>query len=222
MKDAFVDRLSEYLDDELTPAERASVDAHLSECADCRTTLDELRRVMARAAAVQDFAPDRDLWSGVAARIGTGRAGVSVFRRAFTSRLSFTLPQLAAASLALMVLSGGLVWMAKSGDPRADFQPLSADTTSDAGTGRPRLTGEQYDQMVAGLEKTFESKRAALDPDTLRVLDRNIAETNRAIEACQRALAADPASADATAQLAKARQRKLSLLRLAVWQVEQR
>jgi anti-sigma factor RsiW len=220
MKDAFVDRLSEYLDGELTTAERASVDAHLAECADCRTTLGELRRVVARAAGVQDSAPDRDLWPGVAARIGTGRARVSVFRRAFTSRLSFTVPQLAAASLALMVLSGGLVWMARSGDPRADFQPLSAETTSDAGTGLGRLTPEQYDQTVAGLEKTFESKRAALDPDTLRLLDRNIAETNRAIEAGQQALAADPANADAKTKLAKARQRKLSLLHLAVWEVE--
>jgi hypothetical protein len=72
------------------------------------------------------------------------------------------------------------------------------------------------------LEKRFESSRADLDPDTLRVLDRSIAETNRAIEAGQRALAADPANADAKAQVAKARQRKLSLLRLAVWEVEQR
>jgi hypothetical protein len=223
MMDTFADRLSEYLDGELSPAERATIEAHLSQCAECRTTLDELRHVIARAAAVQDSRPQRDLWTGIAARIGAlPRARVSVFTRAFTSRLSFTLPQLAAASLALMVLSGGLVWMAKSGDPRADFQPLSADTTSDVGSGQPLLAGEQYDQTVAQLEKTFESKRAALDPDTLRVLDRSIAETNRAIEAGQRALTADPENVDAKAQVAKARQRKLSLLRLAVWEVEQR
>jgi anti-sigma factor RsiW len=221
--DTFVDRLSEYLDGELSPAERASIDGHLAQCADCRATLDELRHVIARAAAVQDSRPQRDLWPAIAARIGGApRARVSMFTRALTSRLSFTLPQLAAASLALMVLSGGLVWMAKSGDPRADFQPLSADTTSDVGSRQRVLTGEQYDQTIAQLEKRFESSRADLDPDTLRVLDRSIAETNRAIEAGQRALAADPANADAKAQVAKARQRKLSLLRLAVWEVEQR
>lgn len=223
MMDTFADRLSEYLDGELSPAERAAIDAHLSHCVECRATLAELRQVIARAAAVQDSRPHRDLWPGIAERIGApSLARVSVLTRAFTSRLSFTLPQLAAASLALMVLSGGLVWMAKSGDPRADFQPLSADTTSDVGGRQSVLTGEQYDQTIAGLEKTFESKRAALDPDTLRVFDRSIAETNRAIEAGQRALAADPANADAKAQVAKARQRKLSLLRLALWEVEQR
>ena len=31
--DAFTDRLSEYLDDELPATERASVEAHLAECA---------------------------------------------------------------------------------------------------------------------------------------------------------------------------------------------
>ena len=34
--DAYTDRLSEYLDGELSPAERAAVDAHLVICPECR------------------------------------------------------------------------------------------------------------------------------------------------------------------------------------------
>src|SRR3954468_2812107 len=120
--DAFTSQLSEYLDDELSPAQRQSVDAHLRECDTCRITLEELRDVVARAGSLNDSAPVADLWPGIDSRISGGRAGarVSPFRRAITARLSFTIPQVAAASLALMVLSGGLVWMARSGDPRAD------------------------------------------------------------------------------------------------------
>ncbi len=221
MRDTFVDRLSDYLDDELSPAERSSLDTHLAECASCRMTLDELRRVVARAAAVQDAGPERDLWPGVAARIGAGRALVSVLRRASTSRLSFTVPQLAAASLALMVLSGGLVWMAKSGDPRADFQPVSAETGAHAGT-RSVGAPEAYDEAVAQLEKALESSRANLDAETVHVLDQNIAAANRTIDECRQALAADPGNAALQAQLAKAQQRKLSLLRSALSQASRR
>ena len=222
MTDTFADRLSEFLDGELSPDERAAMDAHLVGCERCRTTLDELRRVVARAGRVQDSAPVRDLWPEVAARIGTSPpARGSVLRRALTSRLSFTLPQLAAASLALMVLSGGLVWMAKSGDPRADFQPLSAETKPQVGM-ESTDTPEGYDRAIAQLEKTLDSRRANLDGETLRALDRDIAAADRTLDESRRALAADPANVELQARLAKAQQRKLSLLRGALSEAARR
>jgi anti-sigma factor RsiW len=219
MTDTFVDSLSDYLDGELSAAERAAVDTHLAQCAACRLTLDELRLVVARASALHDAAPVRDLWPGVAARIRTGgRASVSVFRRALTSRLSFTLPQLAAAGLALMVLSGGLVWMAKSGDPRADFAPISAqsDHADPAmAISAAAFADAPYDTAIADLEQRLESQRAALDPDTVRVLEENLAAIDRAIAECRSALANDPANLYLNTHLADARQRKLALLRRA-------
>jgi anti-sigma factor RsiW len=203
MTDIIANRLTDYLDGELSPTERASVDAHLTQCAACRTTLEELRRVVARAGTLQDSAPDRDLWPDVAARIGAApRARLSVFRRVVTSRLSFTLPQLAAASLALMVLSGGLVWMAKSGDPRADFQPVSAEPHRD----------DRAADAVAGLEKTFQSRRTNLDPEMVRVLEENLAVIDQAIDDCRRALVEDPSNAYVNGHLADLRQQKLALL----------
>ena len=223
MTDTFVDRLSEYLDGELSPADRTSVDAHLVDCAACRSTLDELRRVVARAAAVEDAPPDRDLWPGVAARISPAPpTRTSVLRRALTSRLSFTLPQVAAASLALMVLSGGLVWMAKS-DPRADFQPISAQTAPQSDTRISAAdAAEAYDVAVAQLEKTLVSKRGALDAESTRVLDQNLAAANRAIEECRRTLASEPDNVARQTQLVKAQQRKLSLLRAALAEASRR
>lgn len=218
MTDTFVDRLSEYLDGELSSAEHASVHAHLAECAECRATLEELRRVVARASVVQDSAPERDLWPGVAARIGAGgRASMSVFKRALTSRLSFTLPQLAAAGLALMVLSGGLVWMAKSGDPRADFQPISAQVDQPRTGGSPAdVADPMYDEAIVDLEKRLQTIRAQLDPETVRTLDADLAAADRAIRECRNALAVDPANTSLQARLANARAHKLALLSRAV------
>lgn len=225
--DAFTDRLSEYLDGELSPVERAAVDAHLVSCPQCRSTLDALREVVSDAASLRDSPPMRELWSGIAARIAPGERPtarvLSPFRRAISSRLSFTLPQLAAASLALMVLSGTLVWMAKSGDPRADFQPISAqsDSRADRPTIAPANSADlRYDEAVADLERTFEAGRTRLDPRTVRVLEENLAAIDRAIEQCRQALATDPANVYLNTHLADARQRKLTLLRRATALIE--
>jgi len=220
--DAFTDRLSEYLDGELSPAERAAVDAHLVICPECRSTLEALQDVVSGARSLWDSPPARELWSGIAARIAPGgRASTRVlspFRRAISSRLSFTLPQLAAASLALMVLSGTLVWMAKSGDPRVDFEPISAQSEPRANVPAivpANFADPRYDEAVADLERTLEAGRTRLDPGTVRVLEENLAAIDRAIEQCRQALATDPVNIYLNTHLADARQRKLTLLRRA-------
>jgi Putative zinc-finger len=53
-----LEELSPYLDDELVPAHRASVDAHLRECAACRERLTELAAVDQSARALPAEAPD--------------------------------------------------------------------------------------------------------------------------------------------------------------------
>jgi hypothetical protein len=218
--DAFADRLSEYLDDELSPAERAAVDAHLAACPECRSTLAALRTIVADARHLADVPPANDLWSGINAQIaarGQRTGHVSAFRRAISARLSFTLPQLAAAALALMVLSGTLVWMAKSGDPRADFDPISAETASPAASSRrSTLSDVEYQAAIADLERTLAAGRARLDPPTARVVDEELSSLDRSIDQSRRALEADPGNVDLTSQLAAARQKKVAVLRRAV------
>jgi tetratricopeptide (TPR) repeat protein len=216
--DAFIDRLSEYLDGDLSDEERRQVSEHLAACEGCRATLEELRQIVSEAAALTDSAPTRDLWSGVAARIDPSRrlrARVSPFRRAISSRLSFTLPQLAAAGLTLMVLSGGLVWMARSGNPHADFQPLSADVQTDTVTIPANFADRHYDEAIADLQRVLDAERTRLDPETVRVLEKNLASIDAAIDQCRRALKADPSNIYLNTHLADARQRKLVLLRRA-------
>ena len=51
--DAYTDRLSEYIDGELSQEERAAVDAHLVICPECRSTLDALEDVVSGARSVR-------------------------------------------------------------------------------------------------------------------------------------------------------------------------
>jgi hypothetical protein len=203
--DQWTDRLSEYLDDELDGRERSELEAHLADCASCRTILDELRGVVSRAQAVTDRAPDTDLWPAVAQRIAATGG-----RRGYT----FSLPQLAAAGIALMVLSGGAVWMLRQQtiEP-APPAPQAAVEPAELAIVPVDLADAKYDEAVADLQRALEAGRSRLDPETIKVLEASLASIDQAIEQSQRALAADPANTYLYSHLAAARQRKLALLR---------
>ena len=68
-QDQWTDKLSDYIDDELAPDERAALEAHLATCRECSATLDELRAVVARAGALLPRPPEADLWPGIAPRL---------------------------------------------------------------------------------------------------------------------------------------------------------
>jgi tetratricopeptide (TPR) repeat protein len=216
MTDLWTDRLSEYLDDELAPAERTALERHLEACADCSATLAELRAVVARAANLPTRPPATDLWSGIEPRLDPVKRLAAAFEPRVRRRVSFTLPQLVAAGLALMVMSGGAVWILRNGGPATDFPPLAA--TSDAGSLLlPVATADpRYDEAIADLEQALAAGRSQLDPGTIRILKSNLQAIDQAIEQSRRALAADPANVYLHSHIADARQRKLALLRRGV------
>jgi anti-sigma factor RsiW len=213
MHDSVTDRLSEYVDGDLTADERSRVETHVDTCAECRAVVADLRQLTAAASRLPESAPDRDLWSGIAPRIGATQrtASVTPFRR----RFSFTMPQLAAAGIALMLASGGLVYVLRP-EPPAVTATSSPGEIDPAGAVRPvALVDPQFDGAVADLERTLEAGRGRLDPETVRVLEHNLAAIDTAIEQCRRALEADPANSFLNSHLVSARQRKLALLRRA-------
>ena len=219
----WTNQLSDYLDGDLSAAARTALDEHLAGCGECRQVLSELRAVADRAQSLTDVPPERDLWPGVAGEIGAPlQARVLELRAA--RRFSFTLPQLVAASLALMLLSGGMVWIARLGGDRTDFPSIAADD------GRPDLTARttprtapvhvtsadaHYDEAIADLQQMLDAGRDKLDPETIRVLQQNLIAIDRAIEQCRQALADDPANVYLAEHLVAAKKRKLALLRRA-------
>jgi anti-sigma factor RsiW len=220
MSHQWTDRLSEYLDGELTPAERGELEAHLRHCVACGAVLADLRRIVARAQGLEDREPDRDLWPDIAARIGaTSDHEVVDLRTVRTRRRwSFSLPQLAAAGIALMVASGGAVWLVR---PSAGGTVVVAPTplpAPGAGLGTPassRTPGRGYDGAVSDLERVLAEGRGRLDTTTVRVIERNLATIDSAIVQAQRAVAADSANVYLNSHLAETMRRKLELLRQA-------
>jgi anti-sigma factor RsiW len=229
----WTDRLSDYLDNDLTAGERAAADAHLRECAACRATLDELRAVTARAHALADRTPVNDLWPGIAAAIGSDITPLAPRRqRAPTARrFSFSMPQLAAAAVLLMAVSGGAVWTLRNGGRAPEASVAAAPVRSPATRGalpggsgvRPtefttvRPTAEQsYDAAVADLEQVLKEGRGRLDDRTLQIVQKNLATIDSAVTQARRAVEQDPANAYLNSYLAHTMRRKIDLLRQVV------
>jgi anti-sigma factor RsiW len=222
--DQWTDQLSDYLDDELSAAERAAVDAHLAECADCTKTLASLRRIVAEASSLPPRPPEHDLWPAIAARTVQQR------------RVSFTIPQLAAASLLLAALSGGAVvlllggtnGLSQTAQDQADTAAPAVDDSQRAGGSLSAAIGSDiglaavvnvadadYDQAVAELERALEDGRGRLDATTVSVVEQNLSIIDLAIAEARGALMADPSNGFLSGHLVEARRRKLDLLRRA-------
>ncbi len=209
MNDQWTNRLSDYIDGELDSTERAGLEAHLATCGHCYATLSELRRVVARGKALADSEPETDLWPNIRARLTQG----SGTRRHAPGlrRFSFTVPQLLAASIALMLLSGGGAWLALQPRPVATDTP-EPTTSRNSIVDVAKWTGST-DVAIAELQAALVQNEKRLDSSTVRIVRKNLAIIDRAISEARIALRNDPGNAYLNLHLADTMRRKVELLR---------
>ena len=215
MADLWTSKLSEYIDGTLSAADRQAVERHLVDCAECRVVLGDLRTIVAEASVLTDTPPASNLWAGIAGRISAGGDGVYHLPEARGRRwrrISFTIPQLAAAGIALVIMSGAV------------GRFLLTSPASEAAPPDPGLLVVQtaalgsrvaVDQALLELQQILEAGRGQLDSTTIGVLEMNLAIIDRAIEQAQRAVAADPANGYLQDHVAATTRQKLALMRQA-------
>ena len=211
MSDQWIDRLSEYIDGDLTAEEVLQIESHLKQCDDCRDLLVELNTVVSHASNLKDEDPVNDLWQGISERIETSRV-VEMSSRARRGRvIQFSVPQLAAAAVALIVLSGGMV-LRYSGD--ALTPSVVAAGVSPAADGlylAGNIEGD-YQNAIADLEGALEAGQDLLEPETIRVLEESLEAIDQAIQDARRALAVDPGSEYLSGYLTRTLRQKLTVL----------
>lgn len=212
MNDQWTDRLSEYLDGELADAERMALEAHLATCADCTAVLADLRRVVARAQALDDRPPARDLWSGIADRIGVSTDDLA--RRRARRRVSFTVPQLIAASVALIAMSAGVARVVLR--PTTNREPAAMNPGSVSVVPVAiQKAGATADHDVQDLRLALADgqRTGRLSPMTVHRIEHSLAVIDSALAEGKRALAVDPKSAYLNQHLADTMRRKMEFLR---------
>jgi anti-sigma factor RsiW len=214
MADHLGERLSAYLDGELSGESLVAAEAHLAACAECQVALDDLRRITRRAQSLDDRLPERDLWTDIAARLSSGSEPSVVPLALRRRRFVFSLPQLAAAGIALIALSSGaavvLTHTARTGAPSS----TEAGTAAEPIAGLASAKGvRSYDAAIRDLEATLAARRSKLDTATVRSVVQSLAIIDGAIRQAEAALAQDPNSMYLNSHLEQALGRKLDVLR---------
>jgi anti-sigma factor RsiW len=226
-------RLSGYLSDELSSADKLAVEAHLSSCDDCNAALRDLARVVAEAGGLGDIEPRRDLWPGIAEAIASNGNDPRVIAfpgsrpanaASAPGRVELSRRGLIAASVALIALSGTAAWFAGRSTTVADVPSAAAPLAPGSGAVSPVAGDQAAPVAMAGelaiLEDVLTSARSVLDPNTVRVLERNLGVIEQAIADSREALAQDPGNTFLAQHLERMYRRKLVYLQDAVRLVE--
>jgi hypothetical protein len=218
--------LDDYLEGSLSGEEERRVREHLLECTVCRRGYESRVRVAGEMAELPvEGEPPRDLWPQIAWRIEAGeQATHGRGARRFSASRRFNLPawQLLAASIAVAVLSGGSVWYLLSAGDRTPTSLVETAVPTLATPAGLEEALDEYAVSVSGLERILDEGREVLDPETIRVLEENLAIIDRAIAEAQDALGKDPGSNVLRRLLTENLRRKVALLRQAAVAVHAR
>lgn len=230
--DSWTDQLSEYLDDGLEGQRLRDMEEHLAGCDSCRDVLADLRHVREAARQLGESRPSRDLWPGIAATLRSSPRDADVIvlpvRPRSDQRPSgffLTVRQLAAAAVVLVSMSAAATWWAGVGVATRTGSGLAsvpapgsfATTVADVPGPSPELADD-----LRVLEDAVAQARARLDPNTVRILEKNLGVIQRAIDESLLALAVDPGNAFLLQHLERAYREKADFLRdaatLADWE----
>lgn len=231
--------LSAWFEGDLADTERRAVDAHLRECLRCASLVRDLETISREAAKLPAVAPSRDLWEGIAARIEAPVVELKSRQAPQTSRRSW---RMAAAAVVLMAVSSGATYLLTTSDQRSaigDQQAASANTQDSAitppaagapgvvipkrpssGSGSALLVSAEpsapeilYDQEITRLRTILDQRRGDLDSTTVTAVEKSLKAIDQAITDARAALAGDASSQFLNAQLNRALEKKLGVLR---------
>lgn len=226
-------RMHDLVDGLLSAAEVEAAQAHVEECAGCREEYARLSEVVGTLRSLPRSAEaPTGLWAGIEDRLGEVESDevlqpeaplADVVPLPVTTRtdrrVSFSMPQLAAAAVVVSVLSAGTVWMALSGGSN-DAVPVSvAAPDGESPTQAVSLDAQKYDVPIAELEEILDRGRALLSRETLVTLETSLRTIDEAIAEVRTALERDPASELLTRMLVNHQRTKLRVLRQAATSV---
>ncbi len=217
-----MERLDGYADGSLSEAEFQELELHLACCAACRKEEQELRSLLAEAAALpHEVEPARDLWPGIADRIGGG--GRTVVPFAPRRIPAWGLAALAAAAAVVVALSTTLLRPTRPGattpggpTPGDILAPRPSGSVLNVGYASEPLALQQaeaeYIRATKDLMTALDGRRASFAPETLAVVDANLRIIDKALAEIHEALRKDPASPELARMLSSTHRKKIDVL----------
>lgn len=243
-----IDRMNDALDGALTSAQMASLEEHVARCAACRDEYARLSELLTALGALpRTAAPPTQAREAILRRISsaerassapavvvklpTARAADGATTR--WPRISASVPQVAAATIVVAVVSAAITWGVLRSAGLADDPQLgspemavreAAEKRTAVGAAARSVSLEEgrYDEAVTRLETVLERGQHVLAPETLATIEESLRTVNAAIDEVEAALADDPGSDLLLRLLANHRSTKLGVLQRAAAAVEAR
>lgn len=196
----WLDQLSDYLDGELEGSGLRGIEAHLATCDECRSVVEDVRDIRDRARRLEASQPSRDLWPAIASAIDASSrqasSGADIIplpvgprSNAPPTGLFVTVRELAAAAVVVISLSAAVTWWAGvgivsvPGAVPSGFGPAQSAASLVADVAGP--SAGVADEIII-LETALEQVRGRLDPNTVRILEKNLRVIQNAIEESDR------------------------------------
>lgn len=207
-------QLNDHLDQRLSPDESEQVERHLAECAACRDCYDDLVALRVLAADLpKSLEPDRDLWPQIASRLAksTGQPGGKAVARLQIFRLFI-------AAAACLLIGLGLYKELQNRAPRAvasDIAFESGLTIDDQMRDEIAKAESAYQDAADGFLAQLNADNTLMTPDSRKVLEGNLAITNKAIEEVRDALEKRPGDFKLARKLLATHELRVELLQQA-------
>jgi hypothetical protein len=174
---------------------------HLSSCADCRHTIDRVRRLLASARSLpREVAPPPEVWTQLRARMGRtqARPTVAVNRGGWI-----------AAAAGIVILVGAALLIPGRGNVTTGKARTPASSPAVA---RIEL---HFAETLAELRATLDTQRPLYTPAAVRVVDRSLDVIDDAIAETRAAITDDPDNPALVEILSSHYERKVELLQRA-------
>ena len=200
-----IERLNEYLDQELDPRDHRELESHLGRCEECRSTLDELSAIVRAASELSPITPPERIWESIAASLIERRS----LSKSSLSRSAF-FPALAAAAALLLGISLWLVTRRDETPTPTDQKALAEMVTMI--NDELEAAESHYDKAIVGLEQIIAENDGVLPQELASVLHQNLDLIENAIGESRTAIASEPQSTAAEESLLQALRSKVTLL----------
>jgi len=200
------DRLDDYVEGSLSEREFQEVELHHHDCAECRKHERGLRSLLTQAGALpKELSPSRDLWPGIAERLGERPTQESL--PSFVRRPTVWGSLAAAAAVALAVAS----LVPHGGGTRPGPGPAGTPVAVKSESLDP--AEQDYVRATSELMAALSRGRDGLAPETQKAVDENLRVIDGALRDLRTALQKDPGNQKLNKMLVATHQKKVDMLR---------
>jgi anti-sigma-K factor RskA len=210
--------LDDYVTGDLTEDARAPVAEHIAACDLCRSEIESLQAVVARARELpRSSEPPAEAWTGIRSAIARDENAVrtpgSTARFGERRRLYLAA---AAVVLAAVLSSAGTAWYLSARNPAGNLSAaMAANTSSETPATLAAFTIEEnnYLRTASRLQDLLDQQEGSLAPETVAQLRASLHAIDDAIIEARNALARDPANKLLVEMLSSSYRQKVDLLR---------